>query len=176
MTDKLPVFISEAQIAKRVKELGTAISRDLKGKQIVCVGVLKGSIVFFSDLIRNIDLPLEIDFLGASSYGSKTISSGVVKITLDLSLPIEGKDVVLVEDIIDTGLTIDYIMENLKTRNPASIRLCSLLVKPSKLHRPIPIDYLGFTIDDRFVIGYGLDAAEKYRNLPYLAYLEGNHE
>lgn len=171
MMEKLPVLISKEQIATRVKELGETITRDLKGQDVVCVGVLKGSIMFYADLLRQIDLPLEVDFLGASSYGQRTTSSGVVKITLDLSLPITGKHVVVVEDIIDTGLTIEYLLDALRLRDPASVRLCALLLKPSNVKKPIPIDYLGFSIEDRFVVGYGLDAGEKYRNLPYLAYL-----
>jgi hypoxanthine phosphoribosyltransferase len=169
---KPKVLIPEEKIRQRVRELGEAITRDMRGKELLCVAVLKGSILFFSDLIRHIDLPLTVDFIGASSYGAGTVSTGVVKFTLDLSAPIAGKHVLLVEDIVDTGLTVDYLMEHLRLRGPASIRLCSLLVKPSKLRKPVPIDYLGFTIDDHFVIGYGLDHADYERNLPYLAYLD----
>ncbi|HLG19497.1 MAG TPA: hypoxanthine phosphoribosyltransferase [Bdellovibrionota bacterium] len=164
-------FLTERQIAKRVKELGETIARDHKGKGLACIGVLKGSFVFFADLIRNIDLPVTVDFLGTTSYGQQTRSSGDVKITLDLSVPITGKHVLLVEDIVDTGHTLHYLLENLRLRKPASLRLCVLLLKPGKLLKPVPIDYLGFTIDDRFVVGYGLDARERYRNLPYIAEL-----
>ncbi|MFH1017008.1 MAG: hypoxanthine phosphoribosyltransferase [Pseudomonadota bacterium] len=172
MTQEPTVLITPEQIHKRVKELGEAIVRDYRGKELLCVGVLKGSILFFADLIREIQLPLQIDFLGASSYGAGTLSSGVVKITLDLSAPIAGKHVLLIEDIVDTGLTIRYLMENLRLRKPASIKLCSLLLKPSRLLYPIPVDYLGFSIDDRFIVGYGLDDVEYQRNLPYLGFID----
>ncbi len=176
MTKTPSVLITEDQISKRVKELGEAITRDYQGKEVLCVGVLKGSILFFADLIREIRLPLQVDFLGASSYGAGTVSSGVVKITLDLSAPIAGKHVLLIEDIVDTGLTIRYLMENLRLRKPASIKLCSLLLKPTRLLYPIPVDYLGFTIDDRFVVGYGLDDIEYQRNLPYLGFIEAESQ
>jgi len=164
-------FLTEVQVAKRVKELGESITKDLKGKPLVCIGVLKGSFIFFADLVRQIHLPLSIDFIRASSYGNKTTSSGSVKISFDLSLSIEEKHVLLIEDIVDTGLTLRHLLDHLKHRNPKSLRLCVLLLKPGKLYKPVPIDYLGFTIDDRFVVGYGLDAGEKYRNLPYVASL-----
>lgn len=170
-----PIFLSEEQIQKRVEELAQTITADLhknaKGKPAVFIGVLKGSFVFFSDLVRKIDYPMAIDFLGASSYGQGTKTTGIVKLTLDLSIEITGKHVVLVEDIVDTGLTLEYLLDALKIRNPASLHLCALLLKPSNLKKPVPIDYLGFTIDKRFVVGYGLDAGELYRNLPYLAIL-----
>lgn len=170
-----PVFLSEEQIQGRVAELAQTIQADLKkdakGKEVVFIGVLKGSFLFFSDLVRRIDHPMAIDFLGASSYGKGTKTTGVVKLTLDLSIEITGKHVVLVEDIVDTGLTLEYLLEALRIRNPASLRLCALLLKPSNLKKPVPIDYLGFTVDKRFVVGYGLDAGEYYRNLPYLAIL-----
>ncbi len=172
MMNEPPVYLSREQIQRRVRELGQTITRDLRGKEIVCIAILKGSVIFLADLIREIHLPLSVDFLGASSYGTGTSSSGVVKLTMDLSRSIEGKDVLIVEDIVDTGLTLDYLLENLRTRNPASIRLCTLLLKPARLKKSVPIDYLGFTIDDRFVVGYGLDHGEFYRNLPYLGYLD----
>lgn len=164
----MDVLISKEQIAARVAELGAQIAQDYAGKELVLVGVLKGAFVFVSDLARAIDLPLTIDFVALSSYGEATESSGVVKITSDLSKPIEGKHVLVVEDIIDTGLTMRYLLDNLATRHPATIRICSMLHKPARARTKIPIDYLGFTIEDKFVVGYGLDAAERYRNLPFI--------
>ncbi len=164
----MDVLISQAQIAARVAELGAQIARDYAGKELVLVGVLKGAFVFVSDLSRAIDLPLTIDFVALSSYGEATESSGVVKITSDLSRPIEAKHVLVVEDIIDTGLTMRYLLDNLSTRHPASIRICGLLHKPARARTKIPIDYLGFPIEDKFVVGYGLDEAERYRNLPFI--------
>jgi hypoxanthine phosphoribosyltransferase len=134
----------------------------------VLAGVLKGAFVFVSDLARLIDLPLSVDFIGLSSYGEETESSGVVKITSDLTRPIEGKHVLIVEDIVDTGLTMRYLLDNFSTRRPASVKICALLQKPSRLRTRIPIQYLGFTVPDLFVVGYGLDAGEKYRNLPFI--------
>lgn len=165
-------LIEERSIARRVEELGAEITRDYRDKSLVVVPVLKGSYVFAADLVRKIELELEIDFLGVRSYGDQTETSGVVQITRDLSASIKDKDVLLVEDIVDTGLTISYLYENLATRHPASIRLASLLHKPDRTRVPVQIDYLGFTIEDVFVVGYGLDYAERHRNLPYLAALE----
>ena len=164
----LDVLFSAAQIQQRVKELGAEISRDFKGQPVHIVGVLKGCVMFLADLARQIDLECSIDFLGVSSYGSRTVSSGVVRMTQDLTVPIEGRHVILVEDIVDTGLTMKYLIDNLQTRRPASISVCSLLHKPTNQHIEVPIHYLGFTIPNRFVIGYGLDYAENYRNLPYI--------
>jgi hypoxanthine phosphoribosyltransferase len=169
----MDVLISQQQIAARVAELGAQIAQDYAGKELVLVGVLKGAFVFVSDLARAIDLPLTIDFVALSSYGEATESSGVVKITSDLSKPIEGKHVLVVEDIIDTGLTMRYLLDNLSTRHPASIRICSMLNKPARARTKIPIDYLGFTIEDKFVVGYGLDAAERYRNVPFIGVMRG---
>src|SRR5439155_7961789 len=152
------------QIARRVKELGTQIESDYDGKELVLLGVLKGSFIFISDLARAIDLPLSIDFSGLSSYGDESESSGVVKISSDLTKPIEGKHVVIVEDIVDTGLTMRYLLENLATRRPASVRLCALLEKPVRARVKVPIDYKGFTIGDEFVVGYGLDWDGRFRN------------
>ena len=168
--DLEPMFTAD-QIARRVKELGTQIERDYDGKELVLLGVLKGSYIFISDLARAVDLPLSIDFIGLSSYGEATESSGVVKITSDLTRPIERKHVVIVEDIVDTGLTMRYLLDNLATRRPASVKLCTLLHKPSRARTRIPIDYLGFEIADRFVVGYGLDANDKYRNVPFIGAL-----
>lgn len=166
------VLIDSATIAERVAEMGRAIAADYAERDVLLVPVLKGSFVFAADLARAIDLPLAIDFLGVRSYGAGTETSGVVQITHDLSHPISGKDVILVEDIIDTGLTMAYLFEVLATRHPRSIAVASLLHKPSRTRTPIEIKYLGFTVDDVFVVGYGLDHAERHRNLPYLAVLE----
>ena len=162
-------LIDAGRIAQRVADLGRAITDDYLGKELVVVPVLKGSYVFAADLVRNIDLDVAIDFLGVRSYGNQQESSGVVQITTDLSHPIEGKHVILVEDIVDTGLTVAYLHENLATRQPASLKVASLLHKPSRTRVPIKIDYLGFTVDDVFIVGYGLDYGQKFRNLPYLA-------
>jgi hypoxanthine phosphoribosyltransferase len=170
---KISELYSAAAIAARVRELGAAISADYAGQELVLVGVLKGSFLFMADLARAI--PGEhvlCDFLGLASYGDETRSSGVVQITTDLTRPVEGKHVLVVEDIVDTGLTMEYLLDNLRTRHPASVKLCALLHKPARSVRKIPIDYLGFTIEDRFVIGYGLDYAQRYRNLPYIGVLE----
>ncbi len=169
--DLEPMFTRE-QIAERVRELGGRIERDYQGKELVLLGVLKGSYIFISDLARAIDLPLSVDFIGLSSYGEATESSGVVKITSDLAQPIEGKHVLIVEDIVDTGLTMRYLLDNLATRRPASVKLCTLLHKPSRARTRIPIDYLGFQIEDRFVVGYGLDHGDKYRNVPFIGVLK----
>lgn len=162
-------LIDAGTIAQRVADLGRAITDDYLGKDLVVVPVLKGSYVFAADLVRNIDLDVAIDFLGVRSYGHQQESSGVVQITTDLSHSIEGKHVILVEDIVDTGLTVAYLHENLATRQPASLKVASLLHKPSRTRIPVKIDYLGFTVDDVFIVGYGLDYAQKFRNLPYLA-------
>jgi hypoxanthine phosphoribosyltransferase len=159
-------LITEEGLARRVAELGARITEDYRGKDLVVVGVLKGSFPFVADLVRQIDLPLRVDFLGLSSYGNGTESSGVVKITSDLTKPIAGKHVLVVEDIVDTGLTMKYLLANLATRQPASVRVCSLLEKPARLRVEVEIAYKGFTIPDEFVVGYGLDFAEQYRNLP----------
>jgi hypoxanthine phosphoribosyltransferase len=172
MTEKIVTMLSAETIAARVKELGAAITRDCADASVVLVCVLKGSFVFAADLARAIDLPLRIDFLGVRSYGEGTESSGVVQITQDLSRPIAHEDVILVEDIVDTGLTVAHLMDLFRTRQPRSVRVCALLHKPVRARVEVKIDYLGFTIDDRFVVGYGLDFAEKYRNLPYIGVVE----
>jgi hypoxanthine phosphoribosyltransferase len=172
MSERISVMISEADIAKRVKELGAQITAEYKDKSLVLVCVLKGSFVFAADLARAIDLPLRIDFLGVRSYGEGTESSGVVQITHDLSKPIAEQDVLIVEDIVDTGLTLAHLMDLLRTRNPKSVRVCSLLHKPARAKVSVHVDYLGFTIEDKFVIGYGLDFAERYRNVPYIGLVE----
>jgi hypoxanthine phosphoribosyltransferase len=169
-------LISADAIATRVAELGTQITRDYAGRadtaDIVVIGVLKGSVIFLADLVRHVAAPIYVDFIGISSYGDATVSSGVVQITQDLSRPIENKHVIVVEDIVDTGHTVHYLLENLATRRPASIALCSLLHKPERSEREIKIDYLGFTIPNKFVVGYGLDIAQQYRNLPFIGCVE----
>ncbi len=165
-------LISAETIAARVRELGALIAKDYQNRRLVLVSVLKGSFVFTADLARAIDGPLRIEFLGVRSYGEGTSSSGVVQITQDLSKPIEGDDILIVEDIVDTGLTIAHLLELLATRKPASIKVCSLLHKPARTRVEVPIDYLGFTIEDRFVVGYGLDWAERYRNIPFIGVVE----
>lgn len=172
LAQDLEVLLSQEQIARRVRDLGKQIERDYQARELVLLGVLKGSYIFISDLARAIDLPLAVDFIALSSYGEATESSGVVKITSDLSRPIEGKHVVIVEDIVDTGLTMRYLLDNMATRHPASVKLCTLLHKPARSRTRIPIDYLGFSIEDRFVVGYGLDSAEKYRNVPFIGVLK----
>ena len=165
-------LISSERIAERVSELAARITRDYAGGSVVLLSVLKGSFMFAADLARQIALPVRIEFLGVRSYGDDTKSSGVVQITQDLTRPVEGLDIVIVEDIIDTGLTISYLREQLRSRNPASVKVASLLHKPARIQREVDIDYLGFTIDDVFVVGYGLDYAERYRNLPFLGVLD----
>jgi hypoxanthine phosphoribosyltransferase len=161
------VLISAADLEARVKALGQEITRDHSGKPLVVVGVLKGSFIFLADLVRAIDLPLSIDFIGITSYqGSST--TGVVQITSDLTRPIEGKDVLLVEDIVDTGLSMRYLLDNLATRRPASLSVCALLEKPARARVEVPIHYRGFVIGDEFVVGYGLDWDGKMRNLPFV--------
>ena len=172
MTERLVPMLSAEQIAARVRELGEELTREYSGKPLVLVCVLKGSFLFAADLARAIDLPLRIDFLGVRSYGVDTETSGVVQITQDLSRPIENENVLLVEDIVDTGLTIAHLINLLRTRGPTSVRVCSLLHKPARARVAVKIDYLGFTIEDRFVVGYGLDFAERYRNLPYIGVVE----
>ena len=170
----LGVLISEESLLARIEEMGRQIEADYAGKDLTVVGVLNGCMLFYSDLIRRIDLPLRCDFLGLSSYGAETKSSGVVRFTKDLSNPIQNQDVLIVEDIVDTGLTLSFLLENLKTRNPRSVRLCSLLSKPSRREVEVSIDYLGFTIEDHFVVGYGLDLDNLYRNMPYVGYFPSN--
>jgi hypoxanthine phosphoribosyltransferase len=171
-TDPFAELISAEAIAARVGELGAQITADYRDKQdVVVIGVLKGSVIFLADLVRHVALPIHIDFIGISSYGDATVSSGVVQITQDVSRPLEGKHVIVVEDIVDTGHTVHYLLENLATRRPASIKLAALLHKPERQERAVHIDYLGFTIPNKFVVGYGLDVAQQYRNLPFIGYV-----
>ena len=166
------VLISEQQLRDRVDELGAQITLDYYGKDLFLIGILKGSVPFMADLMRRIDLPLEMDFMSVSSYGSSTSSSGVVKIIKDLDSDIKGKDVLIVEDVIDTGLTLAYLKEYLKPRGPASIKLITMLDKPSGRKVDIKSDYVGFEIPDRFIVGYGLDVDQKFRNLPYISWVK----
>ena len=166
------VLLTEDQLEQRIKELGAEITRDYQGKELVLAAVLRGSYVFMADLTRAIDLPLTVDFMAVSSYGAGTVSSGQVEIKKDLSDPIEGKNLLIIEDILDSGNTLYYLMDVLSARHPASIRICTLLDKPERRVKPIKADYAGFVIPDSFVVGYGLDYAEKYRNLPYVGVLK----
>ncbi len=169
-------LIDAATIARRVAELGAAITSDYAGQSLILVPVLKGSYVFAADLARGIELDVAVDFLGVRSYGDGQQSSGVVEITTDLSHSIEGRHVILVEDIVDTGLTVSYLLQNLVTRQPASLKVASLLHKPARTRVPVDIDYLGFTVGDVFVVGYGLDYAQKFRNLAYLGVVTDDSE
>lgn len=168
---RLRVMISTETIKKRVSEIGAQITEHYRDKKepVVLIGVLKGSIIFLADLSREIDLPLEIEMMGVSSYGEATTTSGVVRITQDLARPIKDKHVIIVEDIFDTGLTLKYLTENLQAREPKSIKICTLLKKQGTARVEMPLDYVGFTIPDEFVVGYGLDVAERYRNLPMIS-------
>lgn len=169
------VLIPEVKLQARIKELAEEISQDYAGKEIAAICILKGSFIFFSDIIRNIDLPMTCEFLGVSSYGNKKVSSGEVKVTLDINEPLEGKHVIVFEDIVDSGLTLAYILNMLRTRKPASVKCASLLVKPDSLKIPVDVDYIGFKIGDEFVVGYGLDYGGKYRGLPFIGYFEQDH-
>jgi hypoxanthine phosphoribosyltransferase len=165
-------LVREEDLQRRVRELGEEISRDYEGKDLFLVGVLKGAVFFLSDLMRAIDVPCEVDFMAVASYGSSTDSSGVVRILKDLDATIEGRDVLIVEDIIDSGLTLSYLLRTLKAREPRSLEVCALLTKPERRKVDLPIRYTGFEIPNKFVIGYGLDHVERYRNLPYVAVLD----
>ena len=164
----IDVMISKEEIEKKVYEVAKQIEKDYEGEEIVIVGILKGASVFVSDLIRNIDLHVKIDFMSVSSYGNSTESSGTVKILKDLDMDIKDKNVLVVEDIIDSGLTLSNLVKALETRKPKSLKLCTLLDKPKRRTVDIPVDYIGFEIEDKFIVGYGIDWAEKYRNLPYI--------
>ena len=165
-------LVAEEDLQRRVRELGEEISRDYDGKDLFLVGVLKGAVFFLSDLMRAIEVPCEVDFMAVASYGSSTDSSGVVRILKDLDATIEGRDVLIVEDIIDSGLTLSYLLRTLRAREPRSLEVCALLTKPDRRKVDLPIRYTGFEIPNKFAIGYGLDHAERYRNLPYVAVLE----
>ncbi|HKM02292.1 MAG: hypoxanthine phosphoribosyltransferase [Tissierellia bacterium] len=166
------ILIEEKDLQAKVAEIGAKVTEDYRGKELLIVCVLKGAVIFVSDLIRKIDLPLDIDFMAISSYGDNTKSSGVVRILKDLNMSIEGKHVLIVEDIIDSGLTLAYLVENLRSRGPASVEICTILDKKERRTTSLDIKYIGFQVPDEFVVGYGLDYAEKYRNLPYIAVLK----
>lgn len=165
------ILVDEETLRARVDELGVEISADYQGRDLLLVGVLKGAVFFMADLMRRLTVPCEIDFMAISSYGAATDSSGVVRILKDLDINIAGRDVLVVEDIIDSGLTLSYLMRNLRARRPASLEICSLLTKPERREIDVPVKYVGFEIPNRFVVGYGLDYAERYRNLPYIGVL-----
>lgn len=172
MSDKISVLIDEKKVDQRIEEIGKEISKAYEGKCVHMVCVLKGSVFFACELAKRITVPVSLDFMSVSSYGNDTKSSGVVKIVKDLDEPLEGKDVLIVEDIIDSGRTLSYLIEILKQRNPASLQLCTLLDKPDRRVREVKVDYTCFEIPDEFVVGYGLDYAQKYRNLPYIGVVE----
>jgi hypoxanthine phosphoribosyltransferase len=172
---KPKILIPEVKLQARLSEIADEIHQDYKGKEIVAVCILKGSFIFFSDLIRKIDLPMTCEFLGVSSYGNKMVSSGEVKVTLDINEPLENKHVLVFEDIVDSGLTLSYIMNALRARKPASLKSCALLFKPESLKTEVAVDYLGFKIGNEFVVGYGIDYAGKFRGLPYVGYVEHEH-
>jgi hypoxanthine phosphoribosyltransferase len=165
------ILIERDALQERVAALGREVSADYANRDLLLIGVLKGAVFFMADLMRNVTVPCEVDFMAISSYGASTDSSGVVRILKDLDINIEGRDVLVVEDIIDSGLTLSYLMRNLEARGPASLEVCALLTKPDRREMDVPVRYIGFEIPDRFVIGYGLDFAERYRNLPYVAVL-----
>ena len=166
------VLFTKEQLEKRVSELGAQISKDYEGKTILLIGILKGSVPFMADLMRHIDGDVEIDFMSVSSYGSSTKSSGVVRIIKDLDKSIEGKDVIIVEDIVDSGLTLSYLKSHLLNRKPASLRVCTMLDKPARRKVDFTPDYCGFEIEDKFIVGYGLDFDQKFRNLPYISWIK----
>ncbi|AGB18036.1 hypoxanthine phosphoribosyltransferase [Thermoanaerobacterium thermosaccharolyticum] len=166
------ILITEEELKGKIKELGSQITKDYEGKKLMLVGVLKGAVMFMADLSRCIDLPLSLDFMAVSSYGSSTHSSGIVKIIKDLDISIEGKDVLIVEDIIDSGLTLSYLRKTLLGRKPNSLKICTILDKPERREADVKVDYVGFKIPDKFVVGYGLDFDEKYRNLPFIGVLK----
>jgi hypoxanthine phosphoribosyltransferase len=165
------ILVQADDLQHRVRELGVEISRDYESRNLVLVGVLKGAVFFLSDLMRHIEIPCEVDFMAVASYGSATDSSGVVRILKDLDAAIEGRDVLIVEDIVDSGLTLQYLLRSLGARNPATLEVCALLTKPERRKVELPTRYVGFEIPNRFAIGYGLDHEERYRNLPYVAAL-----
>jgi hypoxanthine phosphoribosyltransferase len=165
-------LVSTEDLERRVAELGAEISRDYEGRDLILIGVLKGAVVFIADLMRHLTVPVEVDFMAVSSYGSQTDSSGVVRILKDLDASIGGRDVLIVEDIIDSGLTLQYLLRNLKAREPRSLEVCALLTKPERRRVDLPTRYVGFEIPNRFVVGYGLDHGQRYRNLREIAVLE----
>ena len=172
MSEKVRELISEADVEAKIAELGAQISKDYEGESVFLLCILKGGVLFTTELAKRITVPVSLDFMSVSSYGAETESSGVVRIIKDLDTPIEGKNVLVVEDIIDTGRTLAYLLENLKHRNPKSLKLCALLDKPERRVSDVAVDYKGFEIPDEFVVGYGMDYDQKYRNLPYIGVVE----
>lgn len=166
------ILITEKQLKEKIVELGRTITKDYESKNLILIGVLKGAVMFMADLSRAIDLPLSVDFMAVSSYGNATRSSGIVKIIKDLDINIEGKDVLIIEDIIDSGLTLSYLKDTLLGRKPNSLKICTILDKPERREADVKVDYRGFEIPDKFVVGYGLDFGEKYRNLPFIGVLK----
>ena len=173
MSEKITVLVSEKEVDERIEYLGKQISKDYEGRQVHLICILKGGAFFMCELAKRITVPVSIDYMSVSSYGNRTSSSGVVRIAKDLDESIEGKDVLIVEDIIDSGRTLYYLMETLRQRHPKSLHLCTLLDKPERREKDVKVDYVGFEIPDEFVVGYGLDYAQKYRNLPYIGVVEG---
>ena len=173
MADKIRVLLTEEEVNKRISEVAAQINADYAGRHVHLICILKGGVFFTCELAKRLDLSVSLDFMSVSSYGAGTKSSGVVKIVKDLDEPLEGKEVIIVEDIIDSGRTLYYLIDILKKRNPKSIHLCTLLDKPERRERDVKVDYVGFEIPDEFVVGYGLDYAQKYRNLPYIGVVEG---
>ncbi len=169
------ILIPEVKLQARIAELAQDINHDYRDKEVTAVCILKGSFIFFSDIIRRFEFPMTCEFLGVSSYGNKMVSSGEVKVTLDINEPLENRHVIVFEDIVDSGLTLSYIMSSLRARKPASLKSCSLLVKPDSLKTEIDVDYLGFKLGKEFVVGYGIDYAGKFRGLPYIGYIEHGH-
>lgn len=172
MADKIRVLLGEEEVNKRINEVAEQINKDYAGKDIHLICILKGGVFFTCELAKRLTVPVSMDFMSVSSYGAGTVSSGVVKIIKDLDEPLEGKDVLIVEDIIDSGRTLSYLVENLKSRGAKTVRLCTLMSKPSRRVVDVPVDYIGYEIPDEFVVGYGLDYAQKYRNLPYIGVVE----
>ncbi|MDD6616652.1 MAG: hypoxanthine phosphoribosyltransferase [Lachnospiraceae bacterium] len=172
MKEKVRILLQEQEVNQRIAEVAARISRDYEGKEVHLISILKGSVFFACELAKRITVPVTMDFMSVSSYGNDTKSSGVVKIVKDLDEPLDGKDVLIVEDIIDSGRTLSYLIEILKKRNPASLRLCTLLDKPERRVKPVDVDYTCFNIPDEFVVGYGLDYAQRYRNLPFIGVVE----
>ena len=166
------ILIDRDRLQERIRELGEDVSADYAGRDLLLVGVLKGAVFFMADLMRHLTVPCEVDFMAISSYGDATDSSGIVRILKDLDINIEGRDVLVVEDIIDSGLTLSYLIRNLESREPATLEVCALLTKPSRREIDVPVRYVGFEIPNKFVVGYGLDFAERYRNLPYVGVLD----
>ena len=165
------ILIDEETLGARIAQLGAEVSADYQGRDLLLIGVLKGAVFFMADLMRHLTVPCEVDFMAISSYGDSTDSSGIVRILKDLDINIEGRDVLVVEDIIDSGLTLSYLMRNLESREPASLEVCALMTQPARREIDVPVRYIGFEIPNRFVVGYGLDFGERYRNLPYVGVL-----